>query len=261
MTSLEYGVSPEAAALSVGPCINCCVRGVQCFCAIRTQALDSACVYAESLSATSAVVTSSTLGDITVEGSATFNDIMVQRSLVVGGKEVTAQPFGLISMWYGRVSLTAQTDVYEGPPGWYACNGATLDCEAGLNYSLPDLVGRVAIGAGVTDSSALSGNTPFSAVVPIAEHTHVFTGTPSDTKYVSDNTHNSTSQWTTSSTESIVSGLHDGTYPVASDLHVHKVSLDQYPVTPQGSNASAGVSSPIFKQVNLHYIIYLGALK
>ena len=71
----------------IGPCISCCTRNVQCFCAVRTRSLDASCLYGQTLSANTAV-----LGNVDVIGSATFHGsvtgIAYPTDLVVNSLEV-----------------------------------------------------------------------------------------------------------------------------------------------------------------------------
>ena len=182
--------------------------------------------------------------------------------------------FGLITLWYGQVSSTTQSNVYQGPLGWYACNGATVNCEAGPAYRLPNLVGRVSVGAAVGNSSALSGNTSFSDTIPIPAHTHDFTGEGSVPYCVSgsDNYQISYINVDTASNSKVRVAKAEGVPPWNRDegnvaptgyvdvpLESYTV-LNTFPVKAIGSNTSTGVTSPVFNQVDLHYLIYLGDL-
>jgi hypothetical protein len=126
----------------------------------------------------------------------------------------------------------------------------------------------------VGNSSALSGNTSFSDTIPIPAHTHDFTGEGSVPYCVSgsDNYQISYINVDTASNSKVRVAKAEGVPPWNRDegnvaptgyvdvpLESYTV-LNTFPVKAIGSNTSTGVTSPVFNQVDLHYLIYLGDL-
>ena len=84
-----YGLSPAATSMTgVSPCLQGCVCGVQRFPAVRTEALDAACVFGQTVRSEAGSFRKATVGDLVVLGDATFEGAI--RSASVTGTLVAS---------------------------------------------------------------------------------------------------------------------------------------------------------------------------
>lgn len=160
---------------------------------------------------------------------------------------------GLIALWKGDVYLTTGTYSYYVPslPNWYICNGAQINA----NFTTPNLVGYIPVGATSTNTVNVSGGTiSISEDIPVSNHSHSID--ISGSSNVVNTFSLSTASYTNATTYTSATGLQ----VIISDLdHSHNVVYDTGTTTVSFEYISTTSTNSSYNRLNYvaqHFIIY-----
>ena len=112
--------------------------------------------------------------------------------LTSGGSGATAlwatlpsdRMYGEVIMWWSASSsFSDNTDGGKSPSingsvesDWYLCDGSSITTNSDDSVTLPNMIGRVPVGAESSQDVASAGNTEITSTIPIPYHRHGFEG-------------------------------------------------------------------------------------
>ncbi len=215
----------------------------------------------------------------------------------VSGAVLTSGGFGATASWailssgrmYGEVimlwMLTKNFSTNNGGKSpsingsvesdWYLCDGSTITTNSSVIVTVPDMIGRVSVGAKFDQNVATGGTYEITAAIPTPSHTHTYSrcqgqweGTTGDggkhnhghTIGADFNNKRRTNVENSSKDKEVVvqiDGINISGAIQETDNHRHNVEVSMGHSDNTTSAASSSVSAPIFKHYKLYYIIYL----